>query len=60
MKDKPSVTVSRSGVSSVKAADIIRSRAGQEELRKTRDAKLYTAKAPRSDASPSATAMRKK
>ena len=60
MKEKPSVTVNRSGVSSVKAADIIRSRVGQEELRKTRDAKLYTVKAPRSDATSSTTAMRKK
>jgi hypothetical protein len=41
MQEKPSVTVSNSGVSSVKAGDIIRSRVGQEELRKTRDAKIY-------------------
>lgn len=41
MLERPTVTVSNSGVSSVKAADIIRSRAGQAELRKTRDAKIY-------------------
>lgn len=38
--DRPPVHVNSRGVSSVRAADIIRSEAGQAELRRTRDAKL--------------------
>jgi len=38
----PPVHISRSGVSSVDPADILRSAAGQREIRKTLNAAIYT------------------
>lgn len=43
--ERPPVHVSRSGVSSIRPADILRSAAGQREIRKTMDAAIYTIKA---------------
>ena len=40
--DKPPVKVSKSGVSSVSPADILRSQAGQAEIRKTLKSNMYT------------------
>lgn len=42
--EKPPVRVSKSGVSSVSAADILRSAVGQREIRKTVQSGLYRQK----------------
>jgi len=39
--DKPPVHISKSGVSSVSPADILRSTAGQREIQKTIDSNIY-------------------
>lgn len=43
--DKPPVRINNAGVISVSAYDVLRSRAGQEQIRKTLHSKIYTGNA---------------